>query len=152
MSISPIEECKICQNNPLLKGIVANISMVQRSLVSLWKSSQAVKVEGDYVSAEMMVMEKDIVTFIPSYNVYNDYWQTAMLVNPVMFNFKDFDIHRDWDKSYITLVFATMEEQLLIWMIDDDTRKSTLFAVIEAFKNALEDLYIVTHNLPSSQA
>lgn len=81
-------------------------------------------------------------TVIPTYWIYDGMWMGTSHVNPLEFEIKIDNgvVHIDMD--YFSLVIESIEEQLIIYGVDKDSRESRVFSRLNGFATALNKLYL----------
>ena len=89
------------------------------------------------------VCERGVVTTIPSFLDYDFTWRNASFTNPFEYDWMSYDRRDLVCVRYIELVINTLREQLLMWEVDEVTKRSWVFGWVSEFAKKLDRLYEV---------
>lgn len=143
--LKPIENpCHVCSGDYYLKGIKACIAMYLRVTKFSWLSSIEVKTCASNCDPEYVILKKDgAFTSIPAFHVYDEMWRSAMTQSPFVFKWENFCIHDDFDRNYLKLVHASLEEACLLWT-DEESKTHPVYTNFNDFANSVRLLYAYT--------
>lgn len=88
--------------------------------------------------ASLFLTEND--TLVPQYSEYKKTWDNSSYINPFNVDWLMYDNGDDLAMSYLMVVYKALSEQLMMFTVDDATRKSSIFYMFREFVGLIEDL------------
>jgi len=125
MRLNPINhrhECVECQTHTYIKARSIELEFIKNDIVDLWTSTRDAPIKNPEGLAviggggyERYLVSDGYTTMVPSYHSYSQLWARTMTVNPFDYKWSEFKICDQFDRDYIGLVAAVLDEQLMLW-------------------------------------
>lgn len=129
-----------------LVEMVADINKWQFRTREAWATAAWFLPEGcgglsDTCDTLVILNECNCSTVIPTYWIYDDMWRKAGFENPLeaQFDFVSGVLYVDLD--YLSFIGRSINEQIIIYGADADTRESVVFSHLHDFGQVLDLFY-----------
>lgn len=81
-------------------------------------------------------------TIVPVYSEYKRTWDNSDYINPFNVDWLLYENGDDLAIDYLMVVYKALSEQLMMFTVDSDTRKSSIFYMFREFVQLIEEMLI----------
>lgn len=142
--------CHLCHVDPFARAIRLKLQETSNKIRDEWEKAESIVLLDEETYGHLpskCLLNGTKVTVIPDYLTYCETWKKSMYNVPFDYDWEGVDLHWEWDRYYVRLVYETVRDQLVIYAADSASEGSDVLKHLMAFYDAIFELYKYTvHN------